>query len=75
MGFADNSQELSDFIEVLLSAEVVSEDEVKDVLRQPYKYQEVYDAWKEAGYPLADSGEDWDNFVESLETEEETEEE
>lgn len=70
--WSENPQQLSDFGEVL--EEAVEDFDLHDLVRQPYKYDDIYDNWKDAGFPLPNSGEDWDTFLETITSEEEEEE-
>jgi hypothetical protein len=68
MAWYDDSRLLIDFAKALAWAGVV--EDMSDVLDKPYKYDEEFDAWKEAGYPSEEDTE-WDDFVTAVKGEEE----
>ena len=61
---------LSSFGTVLKDAGVLEDaDDFRDYLNKPFKYNDEYDAWEEAGFP--DEGTDnWDTFVDAISSEE-----
>lgn len=58
------------FLEVLLESDVidVEQDEILYMLNQPWKYNEEYIAWDEAGRPMPNDS-SWDGYLDSLENE------
>lgn len=67
---------LTNFGQVLVSAEILeTTDQMKRFFREPYRYNDLFEAWKENGYPQEED-EEWDDFIAQIDTgEEETEEE
>lgn len=65
---------LVNFSTALIDAGVLEDtDEVKDYFARPYRYDEYFDAWREAKYPMEDD-EGWDDFVNSIDNEPDEEE-
>ncbi len=70
----DSAADLRKFLNILIDADVIEDTEdVQSFLDKPQRYNDVYDAWDEAGFPESDD-DNWDEFVGSV-TDEDTEEE
>jgi len=57
---------VSELGQVLVDAEILEDtDDFKAFLAEPYRYDEFYEAWKEADYPNIES-DNWDSFVDQI---------
>lgn len=62
----DSAADLRKFLTVLIDAEVIEDtDDVQSFLNKPQRYNEVYEAWDDAGFPESDD-ENWDEFVNAI---------
>lgn len=63
-------------LEALVNADVLTDaEEFKEFARKPQKYNEHYEAWKDAGYPTDESDDGWEEFSDTFSSEEEDESE
>lgn len=61
------SPELNGFIEALANADVLQDTaDVVTLLKKPQAYDEFYDAWKTAGFPVDENEDGWDEFIEAV---------
>jgi len=73
--YSDNKL-VTSFGEALANAGVLNDsDDFKMFLKSPMRYNDAFNAWSEAGYPTDDSEDGWDDFLEALPDEDETEDE
>lgn len=72
MWTSDDPSTVADFLDVLVELDVVPS--MNEALRHPYRYQAIFDYWKESDYPLPES-EQWTAFSETILFGEESEDE
>lgn len=63
MAWHDNPKELADFADACERAGIT--ESATDVLRKPYKFEEIHDLWVQYDFP-SEEDENWDDFVKSL---------
>jgi hypothetical protein len=69
----DSGATVRKFLNVLIDAEAIENiEDVQQFLNKPERYNEVYEAWDDAGFPESDD-ENWDEFVSTITDEEDDE--
>lgn len=68
----ENALILRDFASALSDAGVV--EDIVDVYKKPYRFNNEYDVWISVGQPSQEDAE-WDNFIEGLNAQENGEDE
>lgn len=63
-----NDQKLTaSFGAALAEADVLTESsDFKAFFNAPQRYNETFDAWKDAGYPTSDEDDGWQEFLDAL---------
>lgn len=60
--------------EALLNVGVLEDsDDIKEFIRKPQKYNDFYDAWETAGFPTDEDDDGWEEFSETISSDEEDE--
>lgn len=63
---------LRNFADALSNAGVLEDsDDFSAFMRKPQRYNDEYEAWKEAEYPSDDSDDGWDDFVDAISVDDE----
>ena len=63
---------LSGLGQALATATILEDsDDFTAYMAKPQRYDEFYDAWKEAGYPTAEDDDGWEDFVNAVSEDEE----
>lgn len=70
-----DSTKLHGLLEALCNAGILeTAEEVKSYLKTPMRYDDEYNAWAEAGYPITEDDEGWEDFTAAFVENEEEEE-
>lgn len=63
MAWYDDGLKLRDFASALEKADYV--EDVSDILKKPYRFDDEYNIWSEHNFPDPEDKE-WDDFIEGL---------
>lgn len=75
MSWYDDLTLVSGLGSALINAEVLTDSEdYKNFLLKPMRYNSYYNAWEEAGFPTDEDDDEWNDFIEAISMEDESDE-